>query len=290
MAGVGIRNTAGVPDVKEYHIGGGKMFIAEILASGLPGAFRHVGNVPEITMTVSTDQYEHMSSTTPVPVQDLSVITKVNANMKFKLENKNAENLALFFLGDATAYTNPGIAGLSAVTLVAEGALEKNSWYQIVKGGSGTDKSNPVFGISSTNAIALITTETVPVSLVKDTDYTVDAVTGMVFIKDTAKITTCISANKGINVTLTADAAATLVDKVAVLSDTSKKVAIRLVSYNSSDNNKVTIYDFHKVSLAADGDTSMITSEVSGLPMTGGVEDNSAYTNRVDIYTPITQA
>lgn len=287
MPGLGLRNTTGVPDVKEYQIGGGELFIAELLSSGLPGGFRHVGNVPSITLNVSTEQYTHESSTTPTPVQDYSAITKVNGAGKFNLENKNAENLALFFLGEASAYTNPGIAGLADVVMIAAGAgnLQTNSWYQI-RNAAGS----PVFGITSTNDIVLKTTNGTPVTLTKDTDYTVDALRGMVFIKDTAPITTAISGNEGITVTLTADPAATLVDQVAVLSDTSKKVAMRLVQINSGDSDKETIYDFHKVSLAPDGDTEMITTEISGLPMSFELEENTAYTNRVDVYTPVTQS
>lgn len=285
--GVGIQNTTGVADSKEYHIGGGELFIAELLTSGLPGGFRHVGNVPEITVNVSTETYEHLSSTTPTPIQDFSAITKITGSGKFNLENKNAENLALFFLGESSTYVNPGIAGLAGVSLLEAGAgnLKKNTWYQI-----RNVAGDPVFGITTTNNIVVKTTNNTPVILTKDTDYTVDAVRGMIFIKDTTPITTAISGNEGLTVTLTADAAATVVDKVSVLSDTSKKVAMRLVSINSADDDKITIYDFHKVSLAPDGDTNLITTEVSGLPMNFQMEENSAYTNRVDIYTPLTQA
>jgi hypothetical protein len=285
--GVGLQNTTGVPDAKEYHIGGGELLIAELLTSGLPGGFRFVGNVPEITVNVSTETYEHLSSTTPTPIQDFSAITKITGSGKFALENKNAENLALFFLGESSTYVNPGIAGLANVSMVAAGAgnIIKNTWYQ-VRNAAG----DPVFGITSTNAIAIKTTNASPVTLTKDTDYTVDAVRGMVFLKATSPITTAIAASEGLTVTLTADATATVVDKVAVLTDTSKKVAMRLISKNSADDDKITIYDFHKVSLAPDGDTNLITTEVSGLPMNFQMEENSAFTNRVDIYTPITQA
>lgn len=286
-AGVGIRNATGSPSSSEYQIGGGVLYIAELLASGLPGAFRKVGNVPEITMTVGTETYEHKSSQTPVPVQDFSAIIAVTAGGKFSLENKSAENLALFFLGEASAYTNPAIAGFSGVALVAAGAgnLVGNSFYQIM-----TAAGLPAMGITAANKIALTTTNATPVTLQLTTDYTVDLVTGMVFIKASTAVNTAISGAEGINCTLTADVSASLVDKVAVLSDTSKKVAMKLVSINSADNNKVTIYDFHKVSLAADGDTGLITTEVSGLPMSFQVEENSAFTNRVDLYTPTTQA
>jgi hypothetical protein len=164
------------------------------------------------------------------------------------------------------------------------GNLKTNTWYQI-RNAAGA----PVFGITTTNNIVVKTTNGTPVTLTKDTDYTVNATEGMIFIKATAPITTAISGNEGLTITLTADAAATAVDQVKVLSDTSKKVAMRLVSINSADDDKLTIYDFHKVSLSADGDTNMITTEVSGLPMAFQVEENTAYDNRIDIYTPTTQ-
>lgn len=284
--GVGLRNTTGVPDAKEYHIGGGKLYIAELLTSGLPGSFRFVGNVPEITMTVATETYEHKSSTTPVPIQDFSAITSVNSSGKFSLENKNAENLALFFLGESAAYTNPAIAGFGSTALVAAGAgnLVANSYYQIM-----TAAGLPAMGLDKTK-VALTTSNDTPVSLVEGTDYVTDEITGMVFIKDTSKITTAIAGDEGINCVLTADAGASLVDTVAVLSDTAKKVAMRFVSINSADDDRITVYDFHKVSLSADGDTNLITTEVSGLPMAFQVEENSAFTNRIDQYTPVTQA
>lgn len=283
--GVGLQNKTGVADSKEYHIGGGKLYIAELLSSGKPGAFRHVGNVPELNITVGTETYEHKSSTTPVPVQDFSAITSVTASGKFSLENKNAENLALFFLGEAQAYTNPAIAGFGTPTevfLVPAGAgnLQKNSWYQVLDG-----DGKPCFGLDKTK-LALTTTNVSPETLVEGTDFVTDEVTGMIFIKDTSNITDAATAGEGIKIVVTADAQASTVDQVAVLADTAKKVAMRLVSINSADDDRVTIYDFHKVSLAADGDTNMITTEVSGLPMSFQVEENSAYDNRVDVYTP----
>jgi hypothetical protein len=284
MPGVGLINTTGVPSPKEYQIGGGKLYLATLLASGLPGAFRHVGNVPSITLTVATETYEHNSSTTPTPVQDYSAITKISSSGKFTLENKNAENLALFLLGTTAAYTNPAIAGFSSTPLVGAGNLVKNSYYQVM-----TAAGLPAFDLDSSK-ITLTTTNATPVTLVLNTDYTVDAMTGMIFIKDTAAITTAISGNEGINCVLAADAGASLVDQVKVLTDTSKKVAARLVQYNSGDDDKVSIIDFHKIALSADGDLNLITSEVDGLPMAFQVEENTAYSQRIDVYTPTTQA
>ncbi len=282
MPGVGKQN-AGDPSVLEYNLGGGKVYIAELETTGFPKNFRRVGNTPDFTVTVNTESYEHNSTQEGAPAQDLSVIVDSGGSIGFSMENISAENLALFLLGSSSSYTNPGIAGFSAFQFVADGSIVIGGYYPI------RSAAGPVFGITSTNSVVVRTTAGSPVTLVEDTDYSVDANSGLIKILDTASIDTAIAAVEGLDVSLTADAAATLVDLVTMLDDIEKDVAIRFVGINASDSNKETYYDFHKISLAANGDASLIASEASTLPMTGQVEVNDAYTKRVDVYTPLTQ-
>ncbi len=285
MPGVGRKSNNGEPSVTEYNLGGGKLYLAELATGGLPKTFRKVGNTPEFTVTVNTESYQHNSTQDGAPAQDLSVIIDSGASMGFILENFSAENLALFFLGVASDYTNPGIAGFADQVIVADGDIEVTSYIQI-----RNTAGDPVFGITSTNAIAVSTTNAAPVLLTLNTDYTVEAVTGIIHLLDTSVIDTAISGSEGLTCTLTADAAATKVDAVSILSDIEKDVALRFVGINASDDNKLSIYDFHKVSLAANGDAGLITAEAGTLPMTGELEANDAFTNRADVYTPVTQA
>jgi hypothetical protein len=272
------------PSTKVYLGGGGKVFLAALQEDGTPGAFRKVGNTPEFTITVNTESYEHNSTQDGAPAQDLSVITDSGASVGFTLENFSAENLALFLLGEASEYTNPGIAGFTGGTLCADGALEALGYYQILD-----TNDDPVFGITTTNAIDVATTNGTPVTLTEDTDYTVDANSGMVHVLDTAAVQTAISGSEGLTVGLTADVAATTVDLVTVLTDVEKDLVLKFQGINYGDAGKTTYYEFHKVSLAANGDANLISTEAAGMPMTGQVEVNDAYTNRVDIYTPATQ-
>lgn len=284
MPGVGRQSKNGEPSVTEYQLGGGKVFLAELATGGLPKTYRKVGNTPEFTVTVNTESYEHSSTQDGAPAQDLSVIIDSGGSIGFTLENFSAENLALFLLGEASDYTNPGIAGFTDAVVVADGDIEVTGYYQI-----RTTAGLPAFGISSTNAIAVSTTNAAPVLLALDTDYTVDVNSGIIHLLNTGVIDTAIAAGEGLTCTLTADASATLVDLVTMLSDIEKDVALIFEGINASDNNKRTYYHFHKISLAANGDANLISAEAGTLPMTGQVEANDAFSERVDVYTPVTQ-
>ncbi len=282
--GVGNQSSNGEPSVTEYQLGGGKVFLAELATGGLPKTYRKVGNTPEFTVTVNTESYEHNSTQDGAPAQDLSVIIDSGGAIGFTLENFSAENLALFLLGEASSYTNPGIAGVTDAVIVADGDIEVTGYYQI-----RTTLGAPIFGITTVNAIAVSTTDAAPVLLTLDQDYTVDANSGIIHLLDTGVIDAVIGTGKGLTCTLGADAAATLVDLVTMLSDIEKDVAIIFEGINAADGNKRTLYHFHKISLAANGDANLISAEAGALPMTGQVEANDAFTERVDVYTPITQ-
>lgn len=283
--GVGHLSDGADPKVAEYSLGGGFISIADLSAGGQPGAFRKLGNCPEVTITVNTETFEHSSVQDGAPAQDLSVIIDSGMSLAFSMENWSAENMALFLLGESSEYTNPGIAGFADQVICLDGDLALGGYYQVM-----STAGLPVFGITSTNAIAVSTTEAAPVLLVLDTDYTLDADSGMIHIAEvSAKVSTAIGTSDGLTCTLTADAAATTVDLVTALTDIEKDVALIFESINASDGNDRTYYHFHKVSLSANGDGNLISTETGAMPMTGVIEVNDFFTNSVDIYTPNTQ-
>ncbi len=286
MPGVG-RQNSGEPSPLEYNLGGGKVFLAELEDTGQPKNFRKVGNTPEFTVTVTTESYEHFSTQEGTPTQDLSVIINSGGSVGFSLENFSAENLALFLLGESSTYTNPGIAGFTDSPFVpaSAGAIVKFGYYQVANAAG-----NAVFGITSTNSLLVKTTNGTPVTLTLDTDYTVDALSGMIKILDTAVIDTAIAGDEGLTCTLTADAAATVVDLVTMLETIEQDFALRFEGVNAADSSKNSYWDFHKLSLASNGDANLISAEAGALPMTGEVEANDFFTNRMDVYTPVTQA
>jgi len=277
-------NTSGKHNTEDYLIGRGKVFFATLDANGYPQAWRDVGNVPEINLTVESEIYDHFSSREGLRERDLRIVLQQDLDMSFVLEDINMNNLSVFFSGSTEEYTNPGIAGFVDAVIINDDEIVVNSWYDIVDG-----DHNRVFGLTATNALVIETTNGTPVALVLDTDYTLNSVNGMIFLNDTATVQTAISGSEGLTATVTADVAATTVDKVNVLSATELNVAIKVESINA-EGGKVDIYEFHKVTIASDGDFALISDEAAQLPLTGGAEKNAAYANVADIYHPNTQS
>ena len=277
------KNTTGVHTVDDYQLGRGILQMAELDTAGHPKGFRDLGNVPELTASVESEKLEHFSSRSGLKQLDKSIILQITSALSFVLEDINFENLAAFFSGTTADYTNPAIAGVTDARFVEDDDLEVNKHY-ILRTPTG-----PAFGITTVNSIVVESTNATPVAMVKDTDYTVDAVTGQIFVLDTATVQSIISAGDGLAVTLTADAAATTVDQLKVLAATELNVALRFILEEADSGEKI-IYDYHKCTVSADGDYVLISDEWSQLPMAASVEENAAYTNVADVYYPKTQA
>ena len=271
-------NTSGVPSSSEYLIGRGILYAAELNADGTPKSFKDLGNVPEMSLTVDSEQYEHFSSREGLRTRDLTVTIEQTADISFVMENvKDFDNLKLFFSGESSTYTNPAVAGWTGATLITDDNIVANAWYVLVDG-----SGNPVFQIDKSN-LTIETTNATPVTLVEGTDYTVDEISGQIFIKDTAVVQTAITNNEGLTTDYTADASAGAVSLLEALTKTSVTVALRFVSEDANTQRKI-VYDMHKVTLAADGDYNLISDEATQAPMTGSIEKSEAYTGTISIY------
>ena len=271
-------NTTGTPTTNDYWIGRGILYLAELNADDTPKSFKDVGNVPELTLTVDSENYDHFSSRAGLKVLDKSIVIEQTANTSFILENvKDFGNLKRFFSGDAAAYVNPAAAGYSGATLVTDGNIEANAWYTLVD-----NDGKPVFQIDKAK-VTVQTTDGTPVVLVLDTDYTVNEVSGMIFLNDTATVQSAITGAVGLTSTLAVDANAGTVDVMQAQTKSAVTVALRFIGENAADGTKLTV-DMHKVTISADGDFSLISDEVTQAPMTGSVEKSETYDATVDVY------
>jgi hypothetical protein len=271
-------NTTGVADTKEYLIGRGKTYFAELNTDGTPKSYKQVGNVPDFNVTVDSELYEHFSSLEGLRVKDLTVVIEQTMDMAFILENvKDFGNLKYFFSGEASTYTNPAVAGVTGAVVAQDGTLVANSYYSLVD-----TTGAPLFAIDVSN-LTVETTNATPVALTEGTDYDLYADTGMIFLKNTAIVTTAISGDEGLTIDYTADASAGAVTRLQAQTKASVTIAVRFESIDANDDTKQ-IYDFHKVTISADGDYSLISDEVTQAPMAGSVEKSSKYSGTLDIY------
>ncbi len=271
------------PDTSTYVLGRGKVYFSELLPNGLPAGYRFVGNVPEITAAVDSENYEHFRSTQGLRVKDLDIIIQQSINWTATLENMDKDNLALFFSAEKdSAYANPAIAGFSGVAVVTAGKMESAAtgglWYQLMNtdGEIAVDIDATKLSLASTNAT--------PVALVKDTDYILDAVTGKVFFLDSSAVQTIITNGEGVSATLTADATAKAITKHGSGSKGETNVAVKFELINAQTDDVEIIFDLHKAGVTANGDANFISDEVAQLPLTLAVEANDAFPEPMSYY------
>ena len=77
---------------KKYISLQGKFYLSEI-ANGVAGAMRHLGNVPEFELEITTDQVEHQESTSGQRTTDFVLTKTTGVNFKGQLEEVDEANL-----------------------------------------------------------------------------------------------------------------------------------------------------------------------------------------------------
>lgn len=265
MAGL---NTTGGANTSDYNLGRGKVYFAP-LTNGIPGAYRDLGNSPEFNVQVESETLQHFSSREGTRTVDKEVVISQSVGVTFQLDEVNFQNLALFFSGkaEANALVNPAVAGVANIQITA--AVELGRWYDLTSqnGGAGTR----LYDIASANISLVGDPGGSATPLVEGTDYTLDLAFGRVFFLSTA---VNVSAGDEVEFTAAADAGAVAPDEVKALTQTNVVGALKFVSENPADNDKQTEYQFHQVSLKADGDFALIGDEFTTMGFTATAERN----------------
>lgn len=256
-------NITGLPNTGDYTLGRGTVYESAIdSTTELPdgNGWRDLGNATEFTVSLETETLEHQSSRSGLRVVDKEVILSQTMSISFTLDELNDQNVASFLSGETATHTNAAIAGFSNISLTSSVVLGR--WYDLVDGNG--ERAYDV-------ELADLTLEEsgTPTTLVEGTDFTLDSKMGRVFILSTASN---ISAGEGLRATLAAAAGAKPVEEVRGLTQGNIVRAIKFVGENPANNNKQREYQFHKVTLASEGDLALIGDEFATMTFTGTVE------------------
>jgi hypothetical protein len=263
-------NTTGTPNILDLMLGRGEVFVADLKTDGTPKGFRHVGNVPSISVGTSIETKEHFSSMSGLKAQDLQVVLSDSRSITLQLEELNHQNLAIAFSGETATETNSGYAGFSEHLMVDDGELLAGHWYEI-KNAAGL-RAVDVDGTKLT----VKTNEGPPNTLVEGVDYDLDAKFGKIFMRaDSTDVTDAVALEVGLLVTLTADSSAVQTSNlVKGLTSVPVAKAVKIIIENAASGEKTEV-QFHKVRLKANGDMSLISDEWQVLPLEGAIEENT---------------
>lgn len=259
-------NTTGKSNTGDLILGRGTIYVCDIGGSGgttKGKAWRDLGNATAFSCNISTQKLEHKSSRSGLAVIDKSVVTEQKAEIKFTLDEINAENAALFFSGAKATHTNVAIAGFSEYAMIT--SVTKGRWYDIVN--SSGERAYDV----AAGDLTVEKSGSPDTALVLNTDYELDSKMGRIFILSTGVV---LADGDQVDVTLAAAAGAKPVTEVRGQTQTSTLVAVKFIGENPANNDKQFEFQAHQVQLASDGDFAMIGEQFATLGFSGVLESN----------------
>lgn len=159
-----------------YVFGRGQLFL-NLYAAGVFEGRRFIGNCPSFNLSVESEIFEHVSSTSGIQTTDLKVTKSTKFSGQIVCDDMQPENMALFLVGSqatlsqvATPVTNEAIV------------VNKGRHFQL-----GLTVSNKV-GIRDVSSV-VVTNVAGSTTYVLNTDYKLDADSGMIYIISGGAIT-----------------------------------------------------------------------------------------------------
>lgn len=240
-------NLTGQPNVQNYELGRGKLYLGDLDSSDVPGPYRDLGNAPKFSYKVTSTELEHQSSREGIKDTDASVPIERKITGSFELDEMEFNNIALLVMGTAsTAQTNAAVAGITSRVLNA--SVELGRWYDIVNA-SGVRAYDITTGDLSLSETAG------PTPLVEGTDYELDLDMGRIFLLSNA---VNIAAGESLTMVLAAKAGAKTLDVIKALQVSSVIKSLKFLSRNPANDDAETEYEFHKVSIRPAADVGLI--------------------------------
>ena len=231
-------------DTKNYVLGRGKLFF-DPFASGTktPTGERYLGNTTEFNLTIKSETLDHYDSDQGVRTKDDSVILELNRSGALTTDNISEENVGLFVLGDISGYAQDGTPVTGEA--IGEGGVPlPDRYYQL-----GQTDANPQ-GVRDVSSVTVtVDPAGTPVTAVEDTDYTLDATLGRIYIKEGGAI-------DGVK-TVEVDYTPATNTRTRVTTNAAAKVegALRFVAYNPKGKDKDVYMPY--VTLTPSGDFAL---------------------------------
>lgn len=231
---------------KNYTLGRGRVFFDRFPANTVVTATtrgtgeRYLGNTPEFSTTSESEDLEHYDSDSGVRVKDGSVQLTLNRTGSFTCDNINAENVALYFLGDASTVTQTSSVGVQEVL---SGGVKRGYFYQL-----GASEPRPA-GVRGVANVVVKKGGGFATTVSLSGNYQVDETRGRIYIEPTST-----DIPDGTVIQITYDILANTREQV-VSKSTAIYGSLRFVADNPTGANRD--YYFPYVKLAPDGDYNL---------------------------------
>lgn len=231
-----------------YVLGRGEVSFARLNPDGTLGAFRYIGNTPELSFNIESEELEHFSSDRGIREKDDSVPLEVNRSGTVTTDNIQRDNVALFFFGEATTITQAVVASAP------------ETFNDVPVGGVlklGVSVSNPAgyLGIDTTG----FTVTSAGTPMVSGTDFEMDFDMGILTLLDTSAVHDAVA-----DVVVTYAVRGHTRDRV-ISGSTPVEGALLYREYNPKGKNHV--WYMPKIKVTPSGDYNLKGDDWQTLPM-----------------------
>lgn len=229
----------------QYFSGQGIVYVADRDSSGNILAYRDVGNVPALRVSLETDVQDHKESRTGKRLTDFRLTTENRARVTMTLEKFTKANLMLLLYGSnqtttgTTVITNETLNPL--VTAVAVGDVYFTKFPNV----------------------SVYTVRANVTALTENTDYTIVPATGRINIISIA--------NMGATGTLNINYTAAAYESVVMFKDANKERALRFVGLNTADSERQVLIELYRVIFDPSANLDVINDEIAQFEVEGSV-------------------
>lgn len=227
-----------------YFSGQGVVYTATRDAGGNATAYRDLGNVPALRLTLETDTLEHKESRTGNRLTDLRLTRERRARVSMTIENFSKANLMMLLYG-TSANVPTGSATSEAFPLnVVAGDLISLAFPLV--------KTTPPPSITGTGGTPILTA---------GTDYRIDFPSGMVTMLTTPTGTQPFRASYSYDAQ----------DIVPLFRTASSERFLRFAGLNTANSNKPVIVELYRVVFDPVGNIDLINDEFAQFEIEGSV-------------------
>lgn len=237
----------GTPSADNLSLGQGHLFFDRFDMSGavpVPTGPRHLGNCSEFSLSIANEKIEKMTSMYATRRLYKQVIRQTKAQGKIKVDEYDPANVALSIMGKSAFYTRGVVTKTGANGVIMLSPAFQDRWL-----GLPDRWITPGSVIVKDNVGATV--------YVVNTDYTVDAVSGRIYIVPGGAIVAGLT----LKIEYTG-LAITAADKRLVLSGgTDTNIHGKLIFVGDPTVGPTYYAEFWDVMLTPDGDLGLITSD-----------------------------
>lgn len=238
------------PNADNLLLGAGALYFDRFDANGNPTGERHLGNCSAFTLSTTVEKVEKYNSMVASRSLYKSVVKQIKAVGKITMQEFDPANLALGLLGEE------GVITQNLATGVAVNGLKvfKDKYVKI---GDYRDITSVIVKDGATGLITYIA----------DTDYTIDAPTGRIYIPSTSSIVDAST------VDITLSAPAKTYTKVVGAQVANVEGFLRFVGDPSS--GPAYEGEFWRIALSPEGDIGFIGDDFSSFGLNFECQDDS---------------